>query len=71
MEFKVGDRVVAESESTERPPRLGTVEEVISPGPPPRLRIQWDDGAETIFSPAAGSLAHAPKRQGKHAATRS
>jgi Domain of unknown function (DUF1918) len=71
MEFKVGDRVVAESESTERPPRFGTVEEVIAPGPPPRLRIRWDEGRETILTPAAGSLAHARDRQGESAAARS
>ena len=29
MKFKSGDRVQVESESTERPPRTGVVEEVV------------------------------------------
>jgi hypothetical protein len=59
MEFKAGDRVVAESESTERPARMGTVEEVLNGQSSPRLRIRWDDGHETIYTPAAGALGHA------------
>jgi Domain of unknown function (DUF1918) len=55
MEFKVGDRVVAESESTERRPRAGTIREVLRASPP-RYRIAWDDGHETIYTPAAGAL---------------
>jgi hypothetical protein len=56
MTCKVGDRVVAESESTERPPRRGEVVEVVRDEPHPRYRIRWDDGHETIYTPAAGSL---------------
>jgi Domain of unknown function (DUF1918) len=56
MAFSVGERVLAESESTERPPRRGVVEEVVSEAPRPRYRIRWDDGHETIYTPAAGSL---------------
>ena len=56
MEFKVGDRVEAESESTERPPRAGVVEEVLEGGPSPRYRIRWDDGHESVYTPAAGAL---------------
>jgi hypothetical protein len=67
MEFKEGDRVVAESESTDRPPRLGTVEEVLTGGSSPRLRIRWDDGHETIYTPAAGALVHAPTDDGERA----
>jgi len=55
MELKVGDRVEAESESTERPPRAGVVEEVLQEEPP-RYRIRWDDGHESIYAPAAGAL---------------
>jgi hypothetical protein len=33
MTFQVGDRVVAEAESTERQPRTGTVREVVREGP--------------------------------------
>ena len=55
MAFKAGDRVVAESESTARPPRAGTVREVVREDPP-RYRIAWDDGHESIYSPTAGAL---------------
>ena len=55
MTFKVGDRVVAESESTERPARPGTVREVLREEPA-RYRIEWDDGHESIYTPADGAL---------------
>ena len=55
MTFSVGDRVVAEAESTERPPRRGTVREVLREDPA-RYRIAWDDGHESIYTPAAGAL---------------
>ena len=55
MEFKSGDRVQVESESTERPPRTGVVEEVVQ-GTAPRYRIRWDDGHQSIYTPAAGAL---------------
>jgi hypothetical protein len=38
MTFQVGDRVVAESESTERPARYGTVREVVHEDPHARLK---------------------------------
>jgi hypothetical protein len=56
MELKVGDRVEAESESTERAPRAGIVEEVLQGEASPRYRIRWDDGHESIYSPSAGAL---------------
>jgi hypothetical protein len=55
MAFQVGDRVVAEAESTERRPRAGTVREVLREEPA-RYRIEWDDGHESIYTPAAGAL---------------
>lgn len=55
MTFQVGDRVVAESESTDRPARAGTVREVVREHPG-RYRIEWDDGRESIYTPAAGAL---------------
>src|SRR4051794_41319082 len=61
MAFQVGDRVVAESESTQRRPRAGTVREVVRENPP-RYRIEWDDGHESIYAPAAGAL-HAEDRK--------
>ena len=59
MAFHVGDRVVAESESTERAARAGTVREVLREAPA-RYRIEWDDGHETIYTPAAGALGAEP-----------
>ena len=56
MELQAGDRVKVESESTERPPRTGVIEEVVHGPPSPRYRITWDDGHESIYAPAAGAL---------------
>ena len=56
MAFEVGNRVVAEAESTKRQPRPGVVEEVLRGDPSPRYRIRWDDGHESIFTPASGAL---------------
>lgn len=56
MTFEVGDRVCAESESTERPARAGTVRRVVKAEPSPRYEIAWDDGHTTIYTPAAGAL---------------
>jgi hypothetical protein len=61
MAFQVGDRVVAEAESTERRPRTGTVREVLHVEPSPRYRIEWDDGHTTVYTPAAGALSAAAK----------
>ena len=55
MAFQVGDRVVAESESIARAARAGTIREVVREEPP-RYRIEWDDGHESIYAPAAGAL---------------
>jgi Domain of unknown function (DUF1918) len=65
LDLKTGDRVVAESESTERPPRFGVVEEVLVARPSPRYRIRWDDGHESIYTPEAGALRREPGRQGQ------
>jgi len=56
MDFRVGARVVAEAESTQRVPRRGVIEEVLRTEPRPRLRIRWDDGHESIYAPADGAL---------------
>ena len=56
MAFEVGQRVVTESESTDRRPRSGVVEEVLRGDPSPRYRIRWDDGHESIYTPASGAL---------------
>ncbi|MGH2884988.1 MAG: DUF1918 domain-containing protein, partial [Solirubrobacteraceae bacterium] len=56
MAFSLGDRVLAEAEWTERAPRRGVVEEVVHDDPHPRYRIRWDDGHESIYTPADGAL---------------
>ena len=56
MVQKAGDRIIVESESTERPPRTGVIEEVLRQEPTARYRIRWDDGHESIYTPAAGAL---------------
>jgi hypothetical protein len=67
MAFEVGARVVAESESTNRRPRPGVIEEVLRGDPSPRYRVRWDDGRETIYTPAGGALRaeRRPKRPRK------
>jgi hypothetical protein len=61
MAFQAGDRVVVESESTERPARGGTVREVVHEDPHARYRIEWDDGRTSVYTPAAGALRRAPE----------
>lgn len=56
MAFEVGNRVLAEAESTSRQPRPGVVQEVLRGDPSPRYRIRWDDGHESIYTPAGGAL---------------
>jgi hypothetical protein len=71
MAFEVGKRVVAESESTGRRPRSGVVEEVLRGDPSPRYRIRWDDGHESIYTPASGALrAERARKRRKPAAPR-
>jgi hypothetical protein len=56
MTLKVGDRVEQLARSTQRQPRGGVIREIVHPEPDPRYRIAWDDGHETVYAPAAGSL---------------
>jgi hypothetical protein len=53
MEGNVGDAIVVESERAGQSARRGLIEEVLQRDPP-RFRVRWDDGHETIFSPAGG-----------------
>ena len=61
MTFQAGDWVVAETESTERPARYGTVREVVREDPRARYRVEWDDGRTSVYTPAAGALRLAPQ----------
>jgi hypothetical protein len=54
--LQAGTRVAVEAESTERAPRTGVIEEVVRDDPHPRYRIRWDDGRQSIYTPAAGAL---------------
>ena len=63
MKLKAGERVKVEAESTERPTRNGVIEEVVSEEPSPRYRIRWDDGHESIYTPAAGAIGREPPRE--------
>ncbi len=63
MGFEVGRRVVAASESTDRRPRSGVIEEVLRGDSSPRYRIRWDDGHETIYTPASGALRAEQRRK--------
>jgi hypothetical protein len=54
--FAVGTRVAVEAESTERTARTGVIAEVVRGDPHPRYRIRWDDGHESVYTPAAGAL---------------
>ncbi len=54
MQASTGDTIVVESERAAQPARRGTIEEVVQEQPL-RVRVRWEDGHESIFTPAAGS----------------
>lgn len=56
MRPKVGDRIVVESERVAQTARAGVVEEVIREDPP-RVRVRWEDGHESVFAPSDGAAA--------------
>ena len=56
MRPKVGDRIIVESERVAVAPRAGVIEEVMREDPP-RVRVRWDDGHESVFAPTAGAAA--------------
>ena len=53
MKAKVGALIIVEAERATQTARRGTIEEVLQEDPP-RYRVHWDDGRESIFSPASG-----------------
>jgi Domain of unknown function (DUF1918) len=55
MKLEVGNRIRVEAESTERPPRTGVVKEVVGEASSPRYLVDWDDGHQSIYAPAAGA----------------
>jgi hypothetical protein len=63
MAFEAGTRVRTHAGSTTRAPRVGTIEEVLRGEPAPRYRVRWDDGRETVYTPASGTLQAQPGRR--------
>jgi hypothetical protein len=53
MEAQIGDRIVFESERAGQSAQTAQIEEVLGEQPP-RYRVRWDDGHESIVAPAAG-----------------
>ena len=54
MEGRVGDKIICESERVAQPARTGVIQEVLQ-AQPPRFRVRWEDGHESIVTPAAGA----------------
>jgi archaeosine-15-forming tRNA-guanine transglycosylase len=54
MKPQAGDTIVVESEKVAQPHRTGVIEEVLQEDPP-RVRVRWDDGHTSIFTPSAGA----------------
>jgi hypothetical protein len=69
VSVKIGDRVLVEAERASQTARGGVIEEILQEQPP-RFRVHWDDGHESILSPAAGSLHVEPKRRATAAGKR-
>jgi hypothetical protein len=70
MAFEVGTRIVTHAGSTTRGPRLGVIEEVLRGDPAPRYRVLWDDGRESVYTPASGAMQAQPRRRSRAARTR-
>jgi hypothetical protein len=66
MTFQVGDRVVAEAESTERRARAGTVREVLREGQRRATASNGTTGHTAAYTPAAGALyAEGPRSEAR------
>lgn len=65
MKGQVGATIIVEAERATQTARRGVIEEVLRDDPP-RYRVQWEDGRETIFAPASGvARIEKPKRARK------
>jgi hypothetical protein len=64
MPAHAGDLIVVESERVTQPQRKGVIEEVLQEEPP-RFRVRWDDGHESIFAPAGGAARIEAQKAGK------
>jgi hypothetical protein len=63
MAFEVGTAVLTQAGSTSRAARAGVIEEVLRGEPSPRYRVRWEDGHESVYTPASGALKAAPRRR--------
>ena len=63
MAFEVGTPVVTQAGSTSKGPRRGVIEEVLRGDPSPRYRVRWEDGHESVYTPADGALKAQPRRR--------
>jgi hypothetical protein len=61
MDAKTGDRIAVETERVGQPPREGEVLDVIEGPTVISYRVKWDDGRESSFTPAAGSVIVLPR----------
>ena len=64
--MKSGDRIAVEAERVGQPEHQGEVLEVIEGETTVSYRVHWDDGHESLFMPAAGSIRvveHGPTSQ--------
>jgi Domain of unknown function (DUF1918) len=68
VKCEVGDRIRIESERVGQQSRAGVVEEVLMQDPP-RLRVRWDDGHESIVAPTSGAAMVEPRQKAKAKAT--
>jgi hypothetical protein len=55
MDVKTGAKIEILSNKVDTPPRRGKVLEVIDEDPA-ELRVQWDDGHESVIYPHAGMV---------------
>jgi hypothetical protein len=65
MEMRAGDHVEQQARSTSRSGRTGIISEVLRGDPAPRYRIRWDDGHESVYTPAAGALVRVRSRRSR------
>lgn len=61
MRIEPGNRIAVETERVGQPEREGEVLEVIEGATSVSYRVRWDDGHESLFTPAAGAI----RRTGK------
>jgi len=65
MKAHIGDSIVLESERVGQSAHTGVIQDVLQQQPP-RYRVRWEDGHESIVAPAAGVALIEPKKQTKH-----